>query len=91
MFLFSDKYYHLNLSSKIINFKFLVMSKLGNGKGLGNGGGHGRNKGGSFGVGGSCVCAKCGEKVPHQQGVKCTTLKCPVCGKTMIREELLNK
>lgn len=61
------------------------------GKGLGRGGGRGRNKGGSFGPGGYCVCAKCGEKVPHQQGVKCTTLKCPKCGKTMIREELLKK
>ena len=64
---------------------------LGNGQGLGSGGGKGRNKGGSFGVGGFCVCAKCGEKVSHQQGVKCTTLKCPKCGTTMIREELLNK
>lgn len=63
----------------------------GSGKGLGSGGGRGRNKGGGFGVGGYCVCAKCGEKVLHQQGVKCTTLKCPKCGNTMIREELLNQ
>jgi len=59
------------------------------GQGLGRGGGKGRNNGGSFGNGGYCVCAKCGEKIPHQQGVKCTTLKCPECGHTMIREELL--
>ncbi|MCK5029372.1 MAG: hypothetical protein KAR57_07050 [Bacteroidales bacterium] len=64
---------------------------LGNGKGLGSGGGRGRNNGGGLGVGGSCVCAKCGEKVAHQQGVKCTTLKCPKCGHAMIREELLNQ
>lgn len=64
---------------------------LGNGKGIGNGGGKGRNNGGGFGVGGFCVCAKCGEKLPHKQGIKCTTLKCPKCGQTMIREELLNK
>ncbi len=51
----------------------------------------GKNKGGSFGPGGFCICAKCGEKVPHQQGVKCTTQKCPKCGHTMVREELLNK
>ena len=65
-------------------------NKTGGGQGLGRGGGQGRNKGGSFGTGGLCVCAKCGEKVSHQQGVKCTTLKCPKCGHTMIREELLN-
>ncbi len=63
----------------------------GFGKGLGFGGGHGRNKGGSFGTGGYCVCAKCGTKVKHDQGIKCTGLKCPDCGHTMIREELLNK
>jgi len=71
------------------------MSIFGNndapGKGLGYGGGHGRNHGGGFGVGGYCVCAKCGTKVSHKQGVKCTTLKCPNCGHTMIREELLKK
>jgi DNA-directed RNA polymerase subunit RPC12/RpoP len=62
----------------------------GQGKGLGSGGGHGKNNGGGFSVGGYCVCTKCGTKVQHQQGVKCTTLKCPDCGHTMIREELLN-
>lgn len=54
-------------------------------------GGKGRNKGGAFGPGGYCVCSKCGEKIPHQQGVKCTTIKCPKCGQPMVREELLNK
>lgn len=66
-------------------------SGFGQGRGLGKGGGKGRNKGGAFGTGGFCVCAKCGEKVPHQRGVKCTTLRCPKCNKPMIREELLNK
>lgn len=61
------------------------------GKGLGNGNGRGKNKGGGFGVDGYCVCAKCGAKVHHQQGIKCTTLKCPDCGHTMVREELLNE
>jgi len=63
----------------------------GQGKGLGSGGGHGKNNGGRFSVGGYCVCTKCGTKVQHQRGVKCTTLKCPDCGHTMIREELLNE
>jgi len=62
----------------------------GTGRGLGRGGGQGRNGGGGFGGGGSCVCAKCGAKVSHQQGVKCTDIKCPECGHTMVREELLN-
>jgi len=62
---------------------------MGQGRGLGRGGGRGRNRGGSYGTGGYCVCAKCGERIPHQRGVKCTTLKCPKCGHTMIREELL--
>ena len=64
------------------------------GKGIGQGSGHGRrgrNKGGSYGPGGFCICAKCGEKVPHQQGIKCTTIKCPECGHTMVRDELLQK
>ena len=59
------------------------------GKGLGRGGGRGRNKGGAFGPGGFCVCAKCGEKVKHQRGIKCTDVKCPKCGHAMVREELL--
>lgn len=67
------------------------LGQSGEGRGLGQGGGRGRNKGGAFGIGGYCVCAKCGAKVPHRQGEKCTTLKCPECGKPMIREELLKK
>lgn len=62
---------------------------LGQGLGLGKGGGQGRNKGGAFGPGGVCICAKCGEKIIHRRGEKCTTIKCPKCGHTMIREELL--
>lgn len=59
------------------------------GRGMGYGGGKGRNKGGAMGTGGNCICAKCGYKIPHQTGVKCTTIKCPDCGKPLIREELL--
>ena len=69
-------------------------SGAGNGQGQGQGfgdggGGRGRNKGGSYGTGGLCICTKCGEKISHQQGIKCTTLKCPECGHTMIREEMV--
>ncbi len=63
----------------------------GLGRGMGHGGGRGRNNGGGFGLGGYCVCAKCDTKVKHAQGIKCTDLKCPECGHTMIREELLAK
>jgi len=61
----------------------------GTGKGPGPGKGQGRNKGGSYGTGGFCICTKCGEKIRHRRGVKCTTLKCPKCGHTMIREEMV--
>ena len=64
-------------------------SGMGQGQGQDSGGGQGRNKGGSYGTGGFCVCAKCGEKVTHSRGVKCTTLKCPKCGHTLIREEMI--
>jgi len=72
-----------------INFFHGRGDGLGQGKGLGRGGGQGRNSGGGFGVGGYCICAKCKTKVPHQQGVSCTKMKCPNCGHVMIREELL--
>jgi len=62
----------------------------GMGKGKAGGGGRGRNSGGAYGPGGMCVCAKCGTKLAHRQGEQCTKLKCPSCGQTMIREELLN-
>ncbi len=66
---------------------------LGSGQGQGTasgpGSGQGRNKGGAYGTGGFCICMKCGEKVPHTRGIKCTTLKCPECGHTMIREEMV--
>ncbi|MDC7225322.1 MAG: hypothetical protein PQJ61_01005 [Spirochaetales bacterium] len=54
------------------------------GKGQGKGGG-------GFGIGGSCICSSCGEKIPHQRGVSCIDMKCPSCGKRMIREDLYNK
>mgnify|MGYP002351137561 CR=1 FL=1 len=62
---------------------------MGQGQKQGSGTLKGRNKGGAFGPGGYCVCANCGGKIEHRQGVKCTALKCPNCGHTMVREELL--
>lgn len=53
--------------------------------------GKGRNSGGACGPGGYCVCAKCGYKQLHTRGEKCTTIKCPECGRTLIREDLLKK
>ncbi len=71
-------------------------SNRGHGRGFGNGngyrsgeGGRGRNSGRGSGPGGYCVCAKCGEKIPHERGVRCTSLKCPSCGNTMVNESLL--
>ena len=38
------------------------------------------------GPGGDCVCPKCGHKQPHQRGVPCAQVSCPLCGATMARE-----
>lgn len=62
----------------------------GMGVGHGTGGGRGRNNGGSYGPGGDCICVHCNTRVPHQAGVSCTDLRCPTCGKPMVREELYN-
>ncbi len=39
-----------------------------------------------MGSGGSCVCPKCGKKVPHQAGTPCIETACPACGAKMLRE-----
>ena len=31
------------------------------------------------GIGGNCVCPKCGYKILHRRGVPCSTLQCPKC------------
>ena len=57
------------------------------GAGMGSGQGRGRMGGFSLGAGGNCVCPGCGKKLPHQQGVPCTQVKCPGCGAAMTREQ----
>jgi len=37
---------------------------------------------------GKYICPKCGETVPHQQGVPCQGTKCPECGAKMLRKSL---
>ncbi len=91
----------VNVAQQITKRKEIIMPRgdgtgpegLGSFKGRrrGHEEGRGKNNGGGFGIGGYCVCSECGEKVPHQRGVQCTTVKCPKCGHTMAREELLNK
>lgn len=62
-------------------------------KGFGQGPGAGMGRGGrgrmggppGAGPGGSCVCPKCGEKVPHGQGRPCNQATCPKCGTPMTR------
>ena len=54
------------------------------------GGGQGRNqRPGGWGLGprGMCECTKCGHKIPHQRGNRCTDLSCPKCGSSMFREK----
>lgn len=62
---------------------------MGGGRGTG-GGGRGRNNGGAYGPGGYCLCVRCKTRVPHEPGTSCTSLRCPNCGNTMVREELYN-
>jgi predicted Fe-Mo cluster-binding NifX family protein len=64
-------------------------------KGFGMGcGGRGRGAGSAYGKmggpsvagsGGTCVCPKCGEKLPHAAGQPCNLTACPKCGTTMTR------
>jgi len=49
-----------------------------------------------MGVGGFCICPKCGERIEHQQGIPCQEERCPKCSTKMLREgsyhhELLRK
>ncbi|MHC1625039.1 MAG: hypothetical protein ACXQS2_03490 [Methermicoccaceae archaeon] len=48
--------------------------------------GEGQAGGMGLGVGGNCVCPKCGYTVLHQRGVPCYKMECPQCGTMMTRE-----
>lgn len=39
-----------------------------------------------MGAGGLCLCPKCGEKIQHQDGIRCQDESCPQCGAKMLRE-----
>lgn len=56
--------------------------------GQGRGGSARRLDGGSISrcVDGYCVCPNCGKKLQHERAIPCTSVKCPDCGTTMIRE-----
>lgn len=71
--------------------------KGGRGAGQGSRGGPGgryrRAAGGPGGPGAGqgvgmtdvCVCPACGAKAPHERGIPCLQVKCPQCGKAMVR------
>ena len=60
----------------------------GGGQGRGRGGGRPGRMGGPLaaGVGGTCLCPKCGHREPHGRGVPCAQRQCPKCGTAMARE-----
>ncbi len=47
--------------------------------------GMGRGGGTAQGLGGACVCPKCGHQEPHQRGGPCYNRKCPKCGAALAR------
>jgi len=56
------------------------------GKQTGAGAGRGRMGGPeNAGPQGYCKCPNCGEKVKHLRAEPCPSMKCPICGMTMVR------
>ena len=72
------------------------LSMRGRGYGRGPGGRRGRGRRGqpsadevrsdTAGSPSYCLCAECGQRVPHERGAPCRTLRCPKCGGVMARE-----
>lgn len=71
--------------------------KRGKGAGQGQGGSPGVRCRGASGPGAAgagigtemadfCTCPSCGAKTPHERGIPCFQLKCPQCGKAMVRQ-----
>ena len=54
--------------------------------GTGPVGGKPGRAGTGVGPNGKCVCPKCGEKVSHTAGTPCTSLKCPKCNSSLVRD-----
>ncbi|HID40067.1 MAG TPA: hypothetical protein EYP36_11205 [Calditrichaeota bacterium] len=48
--------------------------------------GQGSGRGQGAGPQGRCVCPSCGEKIKHEPGKPCNTVKCPKCHTPMVRE-----
>ncbi|MGC9151926.1 MAG: 4Fe-4S binding protein [Microbacter sp.] len=52
------------------------------------GGSMGQGRGRGFGFSSFwCVCPQCGYAMEHQQGVPCDSLRCPVCGVPLRRQD----
>lgn len=54
--------------------------------GLGLGAGRRLRHGAGHGAGGTCICVRCGTRLPHQRGEPCLDRRCPDCGAAMMRE-----
>jgi hypothetical protein len=47
--------------------------------------GRGRMGGAGLGLGGECVCPKCGLRQPHDRAQPCYERTCPQCGTALYR------
>ena len=73
--------------SKVKPKETRVGGRGGAGRGRRGRGNRGRaNCGSLMGAGGTCICPKCGNKVPHDAGIPCIEERCPSCGAAMVRE-----